>query len=68
MSSSKSFNRSLINISSHKKRTLLMKTVFFDWKLLLGIYPNLPEVDAITKAPKVTKFPTVKWVKPTKRA
>ena len=45
-----------------------MKTVFFDWKLLLWIYPNLPEVDAITKAPKVTKFPTVKWVKPTNRA
>ena len=45
-----------------------MKTVFFDWKLLLGIYPNLPEVEAITKAPKVTKFPTVKWVKPTNRA
>ena len=45
-----------------------MKTVFFDWKLLLGIYPNLPEVEAITNAPKVTKFPTVKWVKPTNRA
>ena len=42
-----------------------MRTVFFDWKLLLGIYPNLPEVEAITK---VTKFPTVKWVKPTNRA
>ena len=35
---------------------------------LLKIYPNLPEVDAITNAPKVTKFPTVKWVKPTSRA
>jgi hypothetical protein len=32
------------------------------------MYPNLPKVDAITKAPKVTKFPTVKWVKPINRA
>ncbi len=45
------------------QKTLLMKTVFFDWMLLLDIYPNLPEVDAITKARKVTKLPTVKWVK-----
>jgi len=42
--------------------------VFFFLGILLGIYPNLPEVDAITNAPKVTKFPTVKWVKPTKLA
>ena len=58
----------LINISSHKKRTLLIKTVLFFTGSLLKIYPNLPEVDAITNAPKVTKFPTVKWVKPTNRA
>nr|WP_269614137.1 hypothetical protein [Prochlorococcus marinus] len=36
--------------------------------MVIGFYPNLPEVDAITNAPKVTKFPTVKWVKPTNRA
>ncbi len=42
--------------------------MFFYGKLLIKSYPNLPEVEAITNAPKVTKFPTVKWVKPTKRA
>tara|TARA_B100000902_G_scaffold289577_1_gene275832 strand:- start:175 stop:345 length:171 start_codon:yes stop_codon:yes gene_type:complete len=32
---------------------------------LLEIYPNFPEVNAMTNAQKVTKYPTVKWVKPT---
>ena len=34
----------------------------------LKTQPNFPEVDAMTNAPNVTKFPTVKWVKPTNRA
>ena len=54
-------------MSSHKK-TLPVKDSVFLWELFIKSYPNLPEVDAITNAPKVTKFPPVKWVKPTNRA
>ena len=35
---------------------------------LKNIYPNLPEVDAITKAPKVSIFPIVKCANPTNLA
>ena len=35
---------------------------------MIKLYPNLPEVDAITNAPKVRMFPIVKWANPTSLA
>tara|TARA_Y100001968_G_scaffold111544_1_gene101054 strand:+ start:264 stop:452 length:189 start_codon:yes stop_codon:yes gene_type:complete len=39
-----------------KKNTAYKNSVFLTGSLL-DLYPNLPEVDAMTNAPKVTKFP-----------
>ena len=56
----------LININRQPKKYLVpikntaLKDSVFYGKLLIKSYPNLPEVEAITNAPKVTKFPTVK--------
>ena len=54
---------------------LLNKSDYFDALrkygkslLSLGVYPNLPDVDAIKNAAYVGMYPAEKWAKPTTRA